>query len=63
MLGGQTKVAGGSGSQGYPTTAEGWSNSATRCRTPGEGHSNQQATERATNTEGKKLGEDICYMN
>ena len=26
-----------------------------RCPTPAEGHSNQQATERATNIEGKKL--------
>ena len=44
-----------SGSQGYPTPPEGWSNPATSHRTSREDSSTQQTTERATNTESKEM--------
>ena len=39
----------------WSNSAEGWSTSATRHRTPREDSSTQQATERCTNIESKKM--------
>ena len=48
-------AAGRDGGERYTTPAERWSTSATRRRTSREDSSTQQATERSTNIESKKM--------
>ena len=53
VIGGQEEATGRSGGEGHSTPREKCPTAATRSRTPRKGHTAQQTTERATNTEGK----------
>ena len=53
LLGGKEEATGGGGGEEHPTQREGYPAAATESRTPRKGHTTQQTTERATNTEGR----------